>query len=111
MGLTVERAIASGLWWRSCGVGLTVDQSCLVLTISALGCGVVNLEVFVTVGMSWWWREDGGGGRMVTVSALGLGVLMGAFVGLGFRYLGGVVVSTWGGGLSLGWVFAPISMD
>jgi hypothetical protein len=50
--------------------------------------------------------EDGGGARMVTVSALGLGVLMGAFVGLGFRYLGGVVVvvSAWGGvGLGLGW--------
>ena len=42
--------------------------------------------------------EDGGGARMVTVSALGLGVLMGASVGLGFGYLGGVVwVSAWGG--------------
>ena len=58
-----------------------------------MGLWVADLEVFVTVGMSWWWHEDGGGGRMVTVSALGLGVLMGAFVGLGFRYLGGVVVS------------------
>jgi hypothetical protein len=34
---------------------------------------------------------------MVTVSALGLGVLMGASVGLGFGYLGGVVVPAWGG--------------
>ena len=48
--------------------------------------------------------EDGGGARMVTVSALGLGVLMGASVGLGFGYLGGVVVSAWGGVcLGLGW--------
>ena len=38
------------------------------------------------------------------VSTLGLGVLMGASVGLGFGYLGGVVVSAWGGvGLGLGW--------
>jgi hypothetical protein len=51
--------------------------------------------VFVTVSRSWWRREDGGGRRMVTVSALGLGVLIGAFVGLGFGYLGGVVVSAW----------------
>ena len=44
------------------------------------------------------------GARMVTVSALGLGVVMGASVGLGFGYLGGVVVSAWGGvGLGLGW--------
>ena len=35
--------------------------------------------------------EDGGSARMVTGSALGLGVLMGASVGLGFGYLGGVV--------------------
>ena len=48
--------------------------------------------------------EDGGGTGMVTVSALGLGVLMGASVGLGFGYLGRVVVSAWGGvGLDLGW--------
>ena len=48
--------------------------------------------------------EDGGGARMVTVSALGLGVLKGASVGLGFGYLGGVVVSAWSGvGLGLGW--------
>jgi hypothetical protein len=48
--------------------------------------------------------EDGGDARMVTVSSLGLGVLMGASVGLGFGYLGGVVVSAWGGvGLGLGW--------
>ena len=48
--------------------------------------------------------EDGGGARMVTVSALGLGVLMGASVGLDFGYLGGVVVSAWGVvGLGLGW--------
>ena len=50
------------------------------------------------VGASWWRL------RMVMVSTLGLGVLMGASVGLGFGYLGGVVVSAWGGvGLRLGW--------
>jgi hypothetical protein len=41
------------------------------------------------------WRHKGfavGFGR-------GLGVLMGASVGLGFGYLGGVVVLVWGGGL------------
>uniref|UniRef100_A0A2N9JB45 Cytochrome P450 n=1 Tax=Fagus sylvatica TaxID=28930 RepID=A0A2N9JB45_FAGSY len=105
LGLAVEGNTALGSRWRSCGVGLVVVRSCLVLRSRPWGCGVADLEVFVTVGASWWRLRI-----MVTVSALGLGVLMGASVGLGFGYLGGVVVSAWGCGSRPGVVWCGVGL-
>uniref|UniRef100_A0A2N9EUV1 Uncharacterized protein n=1 Tax=Fagus sylvatica TaxID=28930 RepID=A0A2N9EUV1_FAGSY len=103
-------------WWSSAG---SAGRSGLVLTASgsrwwsrpgSRGGGEYGVRLAVeelrrgSRGGSLVAAEDGGGARMVTVSALGLGVLMGASVGLGFGYLGGVVVSAWGVvGLGLGW--------
>uniref|UniRef100_A0A2N9GJB9 Uncharacterized protein n=1 Tax=Fagus sylvatica TaxID=28930 RepID=A0A2N9GJB9_FAGSY len=70
-------------------------------------CGVADLEVFVAwvtcdrcwaheievIGVRGCRREDCGGHKGFAVGfGRGLGVLMGASVGLGFGYLGGVVV-------------------
>uniref|UniRef100_A0A2N9I4W0 Uncharacterized protein n=1 Tax=Fagus sylvatica TaxID=28930 RepID=A0A2N9I4W0_FAGSY len=56
------------------------------------------------VGVSWWRRDSGGGARgLLWFLVASWGFLMGASVSLGFRYLGGVVVSAWlGVGFSKG---------